>query len=407
VRKLSSWLPWRRKGADNSLELFAQVFGQALAKAGVTVTWDTAIKVSTVLACARVIANGIAQVPLKLFRESADGRERLPARDHPLWYLLHSRPNPWQTSFEFRETMALHLVLTGRHYSFINRLRGAIVELIPFEPGQVEAKRADDGEISYKVTFPNGRTQTFPAESIWHVRGPSWNGWQGMDAVRMAREAIGLSIAAEEQHANLFANGVSPSGVYSVDGTLNPEQYKALRAFIKENYTGANSGLPMLLDRGAKWLPMAMSGVDSQHLETRRFQVEEICRSAGVLPIMVGHADKTITYASAEQMFLAHVVHTLTPWYVRLEQSIEAHILTPHDVAAGVYVKFIIAALLRGALKDQGDFLFKMTAAGILTRNEARELLERNPIEGLDEPLTPANMTIGTDRAEPPEGTQP
>lgn len=377
---------WRRKGADASLDLFREIYGGQLAKAGVSVTWDTAIKVATVLACVRVIANGVAQVPLKLFQESTDGSRRLPAKDHPLYYLLHSRPNPWQTSFEYRETLILHLALTGRHYSFINRVRGKIVELIPFEPGQVDATRSDTGEVTYKVTYANGASQVFPAEAIWHIRGASWNGWQGMDAARLAREAIGLSIAAEEQHARFFQNGISASGVYSVEGTLTAEQYKALRSFIKDNYTGVNSGMPMVLDRNAKWLPLAMSGIDAQHLETRRFQVEEICRSLGVMPIMVGHTDKTATYASAEQMFLAHVVHTLAPWYSRIEQSINAQLLTEQEIRQGYYASFVAAGLMRGSMKDRAEYLAKALGAGgspaWMTQDEVRGLEELNPMGG-------------------------
>jgi HK97 family phage portal protein len=403
--------PWRRKSDDGLLELFRDIFGSQLAKAGVTVTWDTALKVATVLACVRVIANGVAQVPLKLFQESPDGKVKLPARDHPLYYLLHSRPNPWQTSFEYRETLVYHLAMTGRHYSFINRLRGRIVELIPFEPGQVEAKRIDGGDIVYKVTLANGSTQTFPAESIWHIRGPSWNGWQGMDAMRLAREAIGLSMAAEDQHAHLFANGVSPSGVYSVEGTLNVDQYKALRNFIKENYTGANSGLPMLMDRSAKWMSTAMTGVDAEHLAVRRFQVEEVCRAIGVMPIMVGHTDKTATYASSEQMFLAHVVHTLTPWYARLEQSMGAHLLTEADVRAGIYAMFVAAGLMRGSMKDRADYLAKALGAGgspaWMTQDEVRGLEELNPMGGTAAVLPIATNVGAKPKPNDDEGNQP
>ncbi|WP_084267700.1 phage portal protein [Azohydromonas lata] len=393
----------QRKSAGDTLEIFRELFGSRLSKAGIAVNWDTAIRVSTVLACASVISRGIAQVPLKVFLQQ--GESKTPALDHPLYYLLHNQPNPWQTSFEYRETMGLHLALAGKHYSFINRVSGGrIEELISFEPQKVCVDRATDGTLTYNITMPNGAQQAFPQEAIWHVRGPSWNGWQGMDPVELAREAIGLAIAAEEQHARLFRNGVRPSGTYSVEGKLLPDQYKVLREFIVENTTGDNASMPLIVDRGAKWLPQAMSGVDSQHLETRRFQVEEICRSFGVMPIMVGFADKTATYASVEQMLIAHVVHCLSPWYIRLQQSIDAHLIGKRDVVRGYYAKFIAQGLLHGAMQDRAEYFAKALGAGgspaWMTQDEVRGLEELNPMGGAAAKL-PVPTNVGGGQPQP------
>ena len=260
-------LPWRRKNA--TLDLFREIYGGKASKSGSVVTMRDAIRVATVLACARVIAQGIAQVPLKVYREThneagLDVRES--ARDHPLYYLLHSAPNRWQTSYDYRETMGLHLVLAGAHYAFVNRVRGRVIELIAIEPGRVSVNRADDGALTYKVGTDNGSSQEFPESAIWHVRGMSWNGWQGMDALDLAREAVGLAMAADNQHARMFANGIRPAGVYSVEGKLDSTQYKQLRQFLMDNNAGESSGLPMIVDRGAKWLQHSFSGVDAQHL---------------------------------------------------------------------------------------------------------------------------------------------
>lgn len=390
---------WRvLRGAQRkytTLELWRELFGGRETFSGKSVTVQTALDVATVLACARVIADGIAQVPLKLFRESEDGKNRVPAKDHRTYSVLSRRPNEWQTSYRYRETMGLHLVLCGNHFAFKNVVRGSVVELIPFEPGQVTVKR-ENYALTYEVRAETGAVQTFPASSIWHVRGPSWNSWMGLEAVTLARQAIGLSMAIEEGQSRLQSNGVSMPGYLSVDGTLTEEQQKKLRQWIKaEHASSSNAGNPMVLDRAAKWIALAMSNVDAQMLEQRRYQVEEICRAFRVMPIMVGHSDKAATYASAEQMFLAHVVHTLSPWYQRIEQDIDAFLLTEADVNAGIYSKFVEEGLLRGALKDTADFLQRMTASGIMTRNEARAKLDMNPLEGLDEPLTAVNMVAG------------
>lgn len=395
---------------SGTIDLIREVFGGRITATGKTVNVRTAIQVATVFACCRVIGEGIAQVPLKLMRESGDGKTRLPAKEHVLYELLACRPNAWQTSFEYREMLGWHVVLCNNHFSFINRgARGQIIELIPFEPGQVTVKRAADWTLSYQVRAADGSTMEFPAEAIWHVRGPSWNSWIGLDAVTLAREAIGLSMATEDSAARLHRNGVRPSGVYSVEGTLNSDQYKALAQWVDERFAGPeNSGKPMILDRSAKWLSAQMSGVDAQSLETRRFQIEEMCRFFRVNPIMVGAESKNTTYASAEQMFLAHVVHTLAPWYQRLEQSIDANLLSDKDRAAGLYACFVEEGLLRGSLKDTKDYLLGLVNGGLMTPNEGRAKLDLNPDTDpeSDQLRIPANI-VGTVPDANPQGATP
>lgn len=384
-------------------DLLASVFGGGATKSGASVNEMTALQVSVVLACVRVIADGVAQVPFRIMRESPDGRTRLPAKDHPLWDVLHRKPSQWQTSFGLRETMAIHAALTGNAYAFISRVGGAagrIAELVVIPPDKCRMEtNAATGSARYVVTGSNGASRVLGQSDVWHLRGPSWDGICGMQVVTLAREAIGLAMAAEETQANLHAKGVTTTGVYSVEGTLNKEQYEALKAWITKEFSGASKGAPMILDRNAKWQPTTMSGVDAQHLETRKFQVEEVCRAFRVMPIMAGQADKASTYASAEQMFIAHLVHTLTPWYERIEQSADCQLLTDADRAAGYYTFLDPAGMLRGALRDTAEYLYRLVSIGAMTRNEARAQLDLNPAEGLDEPLTPANMVTSAENA--------
>ena len=392
--KLNNLWPFRRKEAT-VLDLAAEILQLGASKSGQSVTVTHALRVATVLACVRVIAEGVAQVPFKLLRRA--GRNKLEAYDHPLWDILHRRPNDVTTSFGFRETLVLHAALTGNGYAFISRGGGGrVLELINIEPG---AMRVEPAEIMgvrprYFVTGRTGGSREFPAETILHLQGPSWNGIAGMDVVRQAREAIGLAIATEEAHARLHANGARAGGMLSVEGTLKDDQFKALRKWIEDNYVGGeNAYRTMILDRSAKYVPMAMSGVDAQHLETRRYQLEEICRIFRVMPIMVCSNDKASTYAGAEQNFLAHVVHTLGPWFERIEQAIDCQLLTNAERQAGYYAKLEERGLLRGALKDTAEYLYKLAGIGIMTRNEAREMLDLNPLAELDEPLTPINLS--------------
>lgn len=394
---------------SGTLDLFRQIYGGKLTATGKAVNVSTAIEVAAVFACNRVIGNGMAQVPLKLMRESADGKTRLPAKDHPLYNKLGFKPNRWQTSFEYRQTVSWHVELCGNHFSFINRLGGKVLELYPFEPGMVKVVREDNGDMSYEVTAQNGSKQIFPSSAIWHMRGPSWNSWYGMEIVKLAREAIGLSMAIEEQQGAMQKNGVRSSGTYSVEGTLKDDQFKALSAWINQNLGGSeNSGKAMVLDRAAKWLPTSQTGIDAQTLETRNHQVEEICRFFGVMPILAGYSDKAATYASAVEMFLAHVRNCLSPRWEAYEQSLNAALLTERERNEGLYFSFVEEGMLRGSVKDTHAMILADVNGGIITANEGRKLLDMNPDADSesDKLRIPANI-VGAVPDAKPQGATP
>ncbi|MCR4300834.1 MAG: phage portal protein [Sulfuricaulis sp.] len=406
--------PFQRKANEDgsirhSADLFAHVYGAMSAKSGASVTHASALEVSCVFAAVRVIAEGIAQVPCKVYRQ--DGVNTLPATDHPLYRRLHRKPNGWMSSFDLRETMAIHALLTGNAIAYVGRdMKGDIRELIPIKPGDVTIKQARDYSLTYEIKAPNGATQPFPQSAIWHWRGPSWDGVAGLDVVKYAREAIGLAMVTEESHSKMHANGTRIAGTYSVEGNLSKEQHKQLRDWIASEYGGAaNAGKPMILDRAAKFLPSGMTGIDAQHLETRRYQIEEICRAFRVMPIMVGYSDKAATYASAEQMFLAHVVHTLSPWYERIEQSADCQLLSDKEAEDGLFVKFNAAGLLRGSHKDRSEYFAKALGSGgspaWMTVDEIRALEELNPMGGEASKL-PARSGAPEPQEPPAEGDE-
>ena len=386
------------KTTDAGNLTWAALFGQQNSRAGVSVNVDSALKVSTVFACLRVLADGIAQVPLKVYREKADGSKEL-AKDHPAYRLLSRRPNEWMTSFEFRQVMMFHAVLLGNGCAYIGRIRGVPRELIPLVPGSYTIEQAKDYTLTYRLTALNGQTAVLPREEVFHLRGPSWTGAAGLDALQVAREAVGLAIATEETHAALHANGTQPGGVLSVKGSLDD----AARARLKESWAQYQGGLAnrfktAVLDMDSTWTPLGMKGVDAEHLDTRRFQIEEICRDLKVFPQMVGYADKTATFASAEAFFLAHVIHTLNPWIENWEQSLARDLFPNED---DIVAKFSMQGLLRGDNTARATFYASGITNGWLTRNEARRLEDLNPIEGLGDPLLPLNMSTQAERAAP------
>jgi len=375
--------PWQKK--QNITQILKTLGIEFQSKSGASVTLESAIKVTTVLACARVIAEGIAQIPLKLYRERpGGGREPMP--DHPVYRVLARRPNEWQTAYEFREMMGIHLALCGNFYAFINSPDGRITELLPFEPGAVTVKR-DGWNILYKVRMPSGEQQDIPASQMWHVRGATIGGVVGLDFVQMAREAIGLAMSVEEHGSRMFANGARPGGILTTAGILKKDQVNELRESWEQMQGGsANAYRTAILWGGLDFKAMAMPNDQAQMLELRKFQVEEICRAYRVMPIMVGYSDKTATYASAEQMFLSHVVHTMGPWYSRIEQSGERNLLTEKDRDGGLYLKFNVSALLRGAHADRANYFKAALGSGgsppWMTQDEVRELEELNPFGG-------------------------
>lgn len=405
---MAFWDRWIGRKAITPADLHLELLAEAASKTGLRVTWETALQASTALACSRVIAEGIAQVPLKLHRARPGGGSD-PATDHALYDVVSSAPNPWLTSFEWRETAGLHLAIQNRTYALINRagnVRSQRTELLPLTPQQVRVERDTSVRPLYFVTFETGKPeQEVAAERILHLRGPSWNGFEGLDGVRLAREAVGLALGTEEHGARMFKNGAIVGGILSSDQTLNKEQREALRA----SWDAAQSGLSnaykaAVLWGGMKWTPRAQQNDQAQWIEVRRFQVQEICRFYRVLPIMVGEADKTATYASSEQMFLAHAVHTMGPWYARIEQRLDLQLLTQQERDAGLFFKFNTNALMRSAHKDRGEFYRVMREIGGLNANEIRELEERNPYPEGNTYMQPLNMAPAGTKPEPDSG---
>jgi len=391
--RFKNFWPFSRKASID--DIMRDLYGGREVRSGAKVTTVSALEVAAVFRCVKILSDTLSTIPLRIFQKKGTNN-REPAVDHELYDLFDVAPNAFQDTLQFREWLSFSLILNGNAFVFINRVRGRIVELVPLMTNKISVEQNQDLSLVYTLSKEDGTTVVFPQEAIWHVRGPTMNGWMGLEAVALAREAVGLAMAMEHSQARLQKNGLRPSGVYSVEGILKDSQAKQLREYLDSEFTGIdNSGKPMLLDRAAKFTSLAMKSVDAQQLEGRKFQVEEICRAFGVLPIMAGHSENNATYASAEQMFLAHSVHTSRPLHRRLEASIKFALISKEDRKRGIYAKFLDAELLRGAAKDRAEYYRSGINAGWLMRNEARRFEELNPIDGLDEPLSPMNMVVG------------
>lgn len=401
---LASLFGLERKVADASALTWTALSGGASSKTGLSVTETTALRVAAVYACCRVITEDIGKLPLKLIKESTDGKKEL-ARTHPLYKVLFRRPNEWQTSMEWRMTMLLHALLGKAGYSLINRSNdGTVVELIPLMPGNVTAKQTADFSVYYEWNDGKGKRIPLPRSQIHVLHGLSWDGLSALELIKQGQEAIGLAMAAEETQARMHGQGARPGGIITTPNKLGQASVDSIKKQFEDGYAGvSNSFKTLLFDNGLEFKPWAMTGVDGQHHETRRHQVEEVSRLFRVFPSMIGFSDKASTYASAEAFFGAHVIHTLMPWVELWEQAISRDLLSDDEVDAGYHAKFVLQGLLRGDSKSRSEFYESAITRGCwMTRNEARRLEDLNPLPGLDEMLQPLNMQAGATRSDPP-----
>lgn len=384
--------------------------GMRRSKSGPSVNINSALSNSTVLACARVRSEAASTVPYKLYQgieTMIGGRarpDRREAREHPLYDLLATAPNEWMTSLEFRETISFHLDLLGNAIVFKNwvsdfrRDEPHIGELILLDPARVSWKQQDDYSMKYTVAGLDGSQAEFTSREIWHIRGPSWNTFEGMKMIKLAREAIGLSLAAEESQSSFHKNGVQPSGILAADGTMTRSQLVRLSAWVRRHFGGSeNTGRMLVVDRAAKYIQTRMTGVDAEHLNTRKFQVEQICNGMRVLPIMIGFSgDKNATFASADAMFRAHLVHTARPIYRRLGGSADLFLLSKEERRAGFYTAFTEADFMSPSMEEKSKFYQLGMGGGNqpawLTQNMVLGYEDLPPVEGGDRLYVPANM---------------
>jgi len=345
----------------------------------------TATDVPAVFCAARVIAEGIGQMPVRVVRETFDEATGLARwtvdREHWAHRLMAVRPNEWQTSYEFREGMAFNAALAKGAIAIKNVVGGEVRELLPVPAGAWSVEQKADWSLLFRVDYSDKTHGYFSRDQVFYLRGPSMNGYEALPAIRQAREAIGLSKALEKQQARLAGNGGKPSGVLSFAQPLKPDTKEKLRETWQAKFGANGDGGIAILDGDAKFHSMTMTSVDAQYVETRRIQVEEIARAFRVQPIMLMQADKAATFASAEQMFRNHVIHTLGPWIERFEQAANRDILGNET---GIRVDLDERNLLRGDFKDQAEYYAKALGAGgtpaWMTQNEVRAEIGLNPM---------------------------
>ncbi|MES2135692.1 MAG: phage portal protein [Pseudomonadota bacterium] len=333
---------------------------------------------ASVKRCVNIIAGAIGMLPFPLLKKGPNG-SRDKATDHPLYALLTRRPNSIHTAFEFRRLMQRRLLIDGNAYALIVSSRGKVTSLMPLAASQVTVKQRADWTLEYRVRPPNGVFREVPADQILHLRGDSDDGISGCSLIDEAGEVLGLSMRVDEAAGRLFTNGTLADTVLETDKRLGPEAIQNLKESLSDHVGAQKAHGTLVLEEGLKFHELAASGRELQSIEQRKHQVEELARVFGVpRPFLM--VDDTSWGSGIEQLGIFFVQYALAPWFACWEQAVSRALLSEADIQAGYYPKFNERALLRGSMKDQAEFLAKLTGAGgapqIIEQNEARGWLD-------------------------------
>jgi HK97 family phage portal protein len=362
------------------------------------VTNESAMQMSAVYACIRILAETVGSLPLKIFERQARGRREAP--EFYLYGLLHDMPNPQMTAMEFREVTQAHLVSWGNAYSR-RKIdgRGRVVELWPLHPAGILQDAYRDGRRFYQYQDPrSGKTQWYSADEIWHLRGLGDDGRWGYNPIALMRKGIKLGMAAETFGQKFFQNDARPGVIIEHPARLKDEAYERMKKSWAENHQGPkNYWKPDILEEGAKLHEVGIPPEDAQFLETRKFQIIEIARIFRVPPHMLAELDRA-TWANIEQQSIEFIIHSIRPWLVRWEQSIRMELMTEAE-RARYYPEHVIEGLLRGDIQSRYAAYAVGRQNGWLSANDIRELENMNPIDGGDVYLVPLNM-VPADKIE-------
>lgn len=386
--KLFSIFKSRDKPATNRTTGSAYSFFMGGSSAGKNVNERTAMQMTAVYACVRILSEAVAGLPLHLYRYTEDGSKEK-ALDNNLYSLLHDEPNPEMSSFVFRETLMTHLLLWGNAYAQIIRNgKGEVMALYPLMPNKMEVSRDENGQLYYQYSRSTDEANAKDSDSsvklspydVLHIPGLGFDGLVGYSPIAMAKNAIGMAIACEEFGAKFFSNGASPSGVLEHPGILKDPA--KVRDSWNAAYGGsANSHKVAVLEEGMKYTPISISPNEAQFLETRKFQINEIARIFRVPPHMVGDLEKS-SFSNIEQQSLEFVKYTLDPWVIRWEQSLSRALFTPEEKKT-YFFKFNVEGLLRGDYQSRMAGYATARQNGWMSANDIRELedLDRIPAE--------------------------
>ncbi len=362
--------------------------------AGIGVTPENALTVSAVFACVRVIAEDLAKLPFVVYQQT-EGRERATAS--PYWRLIHDRFNSFQTSQQGREYLTACALLRGNGYALKNEIGGQTRELLPLRPDAVRVEQLPDWELVYHVTMPDGKEEALTRREVFHLPGLTISGPIGVSVIEYARQTVGNILGANRHSGTFFGNGLKPSGVLKHPKTLSKDSQKRLKEQLTQEHSGGRSNSLLLLEEGLEYAPITLTNKDSQFLESRAFEVTEVCRWFRVPPHKIADLDRA-TFSNIEHQAIEYVSDTLMPWAKRWEYAVNQQVIRTNTL----YAELLFDALLRGTTLERYR-AYQIAAGGNapwLSRNDIRRSENKPPLDGLDEILTPLNMSSGEEDSD-------
>jgi HK97 family phage portal protein len=351
---------------------------------------DMAMKYSAVNACIRVRAETFASVPAILYKKNDDGRDAM--TDLPIYDILHSRPNEEMAAFGFKETLMTNFDVSGNTVCerLVNK-KGELVGLYPYKHEIVNIKRDQQTKKLVYEIGGGGEVKPLRRDQVFHVPNLGFDGVVGMSPIAYAASAIRLGLSYEQYGVNFYRNAATPSGVFEHPDVLSDNAFARLKSDLAKSYTGLkNSGTPMILEEGMKWAQMTINPIDAQLLESKYFQIEDICRIYRVPQHLVNKLDRS-TFSNIEHLSLEFVMYTMLPIFKRYEDNINSQLLTMEQRKAGYYVEFLLAGLLRGDAKSRAESYSIGRLGGWLSVNDIRKLENMPPIPNGDIFLQPLN----------------
>ncbi len=366
---------------------------------GVKIDAETALRSTVVLACIRVLSTSVAGLPLHLYRRLPGGGKEI-AREHPLYSILHTQPNSWQTSFEWREQMMLHLLTHGFSLDEKVYSGGQISEIVPLHPSRVKTEQLENYRLRYTYRESSGTSTVYTQDAIFAVRGMSDDGVNGMSMIELARDAIGLARALEIHGATFFGNGARPGVILSTDQMLSPEAAENTRNQWERAHRGPDrSHRTAVLQGGLKVNELGGNNQEAQYLEARRFAVEECTRIFGVPGHLVGDLTRS-SFSNIEQQSQDFLTNGLMPWLRRIESSIARDLLDGDDE---YFAEFDTRGFLRADATTRSAYYNTLWNLGVASVNEIRSWENMNPVDGGDTRFVQLNMTTLDKAAAEPE----
>jgi HK97 family phage portal protein len=399
------------QGLDDPGHWLFRALGGGRTNAGKSVSEFSAMSFSAVYAAVGLIADSLAQLPFGVYQVTDKGTFARP--QHPLHNVLRLRPNPFTSSFTWRQTGQHHVLLWGNGYSEIQRNNaGQAIGIWPLLPDRTYPRYSDDGESLIYYTSIDGKQVTLPGDDVLHVKAIGFDGLVGYSPLHMQRQAVGLAAAAEEFGSKFFANDAKSGGFLHHPGKLGVEAQKNLiDSMGKEGQGGlGNAHRIKVLEEGMKFVSTTIPPDDAQFLGTRSFQVEEIARFYRVPLVLMNSNERTSALGSSvEQLLQAFVQWTLLPWAEQWEQEANEKLFSEREKRAGFIVRFNMDALVRGDMAARGEFYKTLWNVGAINGNEIRGREGMNPDPDLDAFYRPLNFVrVGSDadKVQPQPGVQ-